>query len=91
MSDQTQDTVEVTGIIATGAVQPTMSTEEKAAMHIEIKANFNNKVDVIETGFHFRKVVDADTKTESKRNSIILPLPVPSVEGIIDILQNGGK
>lgn len=63
------------------------SDEHKA----EIKANFNNKVDVVETAFHFRKVVDPDTKIETKRNSVVLPLPTPSVEGLIDIIQTGGK
>lgn len=57
----------------------------------EIKANFNNKVDVVETSFHFRKVVDPETKIETKRNSVVLPLPTPSVEGLIDIIQTGGK
>lgn len=78
-------------VVATGAVQPSQTAEEKAALHTEIKANFNNKVDVVETGFHFRKVTDTATKVETKRNSVILPLPVPSIEGIIDIIQNGGK
>lgn len=78
------------GVVATGATQPTYTAEEKANFHAEIKANFDNKIDVIETGFHFRKVVDAKTKIETKRNSVFLPLPVPSVEGIIDIIQKGG-
>lgn len=77
-------------LVATGATQPTYTAEEKATFHAEIKANFDNKIDVLETGFHFRKVTDPKTKIETKRNSVILPLPVPSVEGIIDIIQNGG-
>lgn len=94
MDQNTQTAADVetkaSGVQTTGAVQPTFTAEEKTAFHGEIKANFDNKVDVQETAFHFRKVTDPATKVETKRNSVILPLPVPSVEGIIDIIQNGG-
>ena len=76
--------------VATGATQPSYTAEQKATLHAEIKANFDNKIDVTETSFHFRKVTDPKTKIETKRNSVVIPLPVPSVEGIIDIIQNGG-
>lgn len=79
-----------TGVQPTGAAQPVFSAEEKSAFHGEIKAKFNNKIDVTEVGFHFRKVTDPATRVETKRNSVILPLPVPSIEGIIDIIQSGG-
>lgn len=78
-------------VVRTGAVQPAQTAEEKATLAESIKANFNNKVDVVDTAFHFRKVTDEKTKIETKRNSVVLPLPVPSVEGIIDIIQTGGK
>lgn len=78
------------------------TAEEKAAAeaaqtaaiekrHAEIKANFNNLVDVNETSFHFRKVKDKDTGIETKRATVTIPVPAPSVEGIIEILQAGGK
>jgi hypothetical protein len=84
-----QDTKPV--VVATGATQVVHTPEEKAAYYGEIKAKFDDTVDVVEVGFHFRKVTDAKTKIETKRNSVILPLPVPSVEGLIAIIQNGGK
>lgn len=56
-----------------------------------IKANFNSKVDVIDAKFHFKKKVDETTKLESKRPTIELKLPVPSVEGIVEILTAEGN
>jgi hypothetical protein len=87
----TKTAVDANSVKTTGADQPVFTPEEKTAIHKEIKANFNNKVDIIETAFHFRKSVDKETKIETKRNSVVLPLPVPSVEGITDILTTGGK
>lgn len=64
----------------------------------EIKSKFNNLVDIKETNFHFRKVKnevkDPDTgkvtgTIETKRPTVALPIPVPSLEGIIDILGAG--
>jgi hypothetical protein len=71
------------------------STETNAAvnpaLHAAIKANFNNQVDLVDTKFNFKKtdLKDSDGKVigETKRPSLELKLPVPSVEGIIEILQ----
>lgn len=73
--------------------------DAKEVRHTAIKANFNNLVDIKETNFHFRKVVneikDPETgkvsKIETKRPTVGIPVPVPSVEGIINILDKGGK
>lgn len=56
-----------------------------------IKANFNNLVDVVDTKFHFKKITDETTGLESKRPTVEIKLPRPSVEGIIDIIGKGGK
>ena len=56
-----------------------------------IQANHNPLVDVKETVFTFRKTKDEETGTETKRANIVAKLQVPSVEGIIAILQEGGK
>jgi hypothetical protein len=64
---------------------------EKSELHKTIKANFNNLVDVVETKFHFRKVVDEVTKEETKRPTVVIPLPSPSVEGLVNIIEKGGK
>lgn len=55
-----------------------------------IIANFNSKVDVQETNFFFKKQT-LEGGVETKRPTVTLKLPFPSVEGIIEILQAGGK
>jgi hypothetical protein len=55
-----------------------------------IAANFNNKVDFKSAKFNFRKVKDAETGVETKRPTVELThLPVPSIEGIVSILESG--
>ena len=57
-----------------------------------IIVNFDNKLDYKSAKFNFRKVKDAETGVETKRATVELDkLPVPSVEGIVAILQTGGK
>lgn len=74
---------------------PAISETDKAALHEAIKANFDNKVDVKEVKFHFKKqAVEVDGKATgdfTKRPTVTLNLPTPSVEGIIAILEAGGK
>jgi hypothetical protein len=56
-----------------------------------IVANFNKFVDEKEVKFAFRTVKDNETGLETKRATIETKIPVPSVEGIIAILEAGGK
>lgn len=56
-----------------------------------ILANFDNKVDIKEAKFHFKTLKDKESGIETKRPTIELKLPIPSVEGIIAILEAGGK
>ena len=57
-----------------------------------ILVNFDNKLDYKSAKFNFRKVKDAETGVETKRATVELDkLPVPSVEGIVAILETGGK
>lgn len=56
-----------------------------------IVANFDKLVDFKEVKFNFRTVKDEATGLESKRASIEAKLPVPSVEGLVAILEGGGK
>jgi len=56
-----------------------------------ITPNFDKMHDKKAVKFFFKKVVDKETKEEFKRPTVELELPVPSVEGIIEILQQGGK
>lgn len=69
-------------------VQNTANNEAQQAV---IHANHDPKVDVKETTFTFRKTKDEETGVESKRPNVIAKLQIPSVEGIIAILQEGGK
>ena len=71
------------------AKTPEQIAAETAALHTKIKANFNNKVDVRSFKFHFKRVKDEATGLESKRPTVELDLPIPSVEGIIEILEKG--
>lgn len=57
----------------------------------DIVAKHNNLVDTKEVTFTFRKVKDADTGVVTKRENIIAKLDYPSIEGIVHILNEGGK
>ena len=56
-----------------------------------ITANFDKTVDAKEYKFHFKTLKDKESGIETKRPTVELTLPVPSVEGIIAILEAGGK
>jgi hypothetical protein len=62
-----------------------VAAEAKQALHDAIVAKFNNLVDTKEFKFSFK----TDKETGFKRPTVELRLPVLSVEGIVDILQNG--
>ncbi len=70
---------------------------DKAALFTAIKSKFNDLVDIRETNFGFRTVKNevkdpetgAKTVIETKRPTVSLPVPVPSLEGIIEILSKG--
>lgn len=51
----------------------------------------NPLVDYQDFSFTFRKTKDEETGVETKRPNVEVKLPVPSIEGIVDILQKGGK
>ena len=52
----------------------------------QIVPNFDNKVDLKDYKFHFKK-----DNLGNKRETVELKLPIPSVEGIVAILEGGGK
>lgn len=85
-----------------GTTTPELTPEQKAAneaaaaaakeaLSAKIKANFNNLVDISETSFHFRTVKDNETGVATKRPTVTIPVPVPSVEGIVAILESGDQ
>jgi hypothetical protein len=61
-------------------------SEEMQATASQIIPNFDNKVDMGEYKFHFKK-----DSLGNKRPTIELKLPRPSVEGLISIIETGGK
>lgn len=61
--------------------------QQATALHNEIVARFDNKVDTKEFKFSFK----TDKETGFKRPTVELRLPVLSVEGIVDILENGNE
>lgn len=79
----------------TNSPEATVSAEAQAAaqaaLHSAIKAKFNNQVDVKSFKFHFKKVKDEATGIENKRPTVELDLPVPSIEGIVAILEGGDE
>lgn len=57
-----------------------------------IAVNFDNKLDFQAVKFNFRSVKDTDTGVVTKRATVELAkLPVPSVEGIVAILESGNE
>ena len=62
-----------------------LTDEQKKAAHEHIAAKYNNKLIARDFKFSFK----TDKETGFKRPTVELRLPVLSVEGIIDILQNG--
>lgn len=91
---ETQGTQEAASSAVSGpevipAVNPTQ--EELAALCENIKVNHNFKVDVKGVKFNFKKSKDKDTGIETVREAVTLAVPYPSIEGIISILEAGGK
>lgn len=62
------------------------TTNANPEVNEAVVANFDNTVDVKETKFHFKK-----DDLGNKRETVELKLPTPSVEGLVKILETGGK
>lgn len=62
------------------------NTQAAETTQAQVVPNFDNTVDVKEFKFHFKK-----DQLGNKRESVELKLPVPSVEGLVKILEAGGK
>lgn len=71
-------------------------TEEAEKIDVEaivkhISEHYDFDVDPRAVAFHFKSVKDKETGTTTKRESITLALPYPSIKGIVTILEKGGK
>lgn len=64
-----------------GAVQ---DTSHKPAIHEKVLAQFDSKIETKEFKFNFK----TDKESGVKRPTVELILPVPSIEGIVHILEN---
>jgi len=67
------------------------STEEMRGIVDSITVNYNYQVDTKPTEFKFKKSTDKDTCIETIRKPVVLAIPYPSVEGVVAILNAGGK
>jgi len=67
------------------------STEEMKQICENIKVNYDSKVNTKPVQFNFRKSKDKETGIETVREAVVLPVPYPSIEGIVAILEAGGK
>lgn len=67
------------------------TSEEMKAILENIKVNYDFDVHVKDVAFHFKKSKDKDTGIETVREPVMLAVPYPSVEGIVAILEKGGK
>jgi hypothetical protein len=65
------------------------SEAQPPAVNSEIVVNHDKNVDLTPFKFNFRSVTDEETQTTTKRPSIELKLPIPSLEGIAAILMGG--
>ena len=83
------ETAKPTGPVTIVATNP--SPEEMVALCENIRVNHDFKVDVKPVKFNFKKQKDKDTGIETIREAVELAIAFPSVEGIIAILEAGGK
>jgi hypothetical protein len=65
--------------------------DEMKALCADIKVNFDFSVNVVDTMFNFKKSKDKITGIEIERKPLALAIPYVSVDGIIAILEAGGK
>lgn len=67
------------------------SPEDMKGIVEHINVNYNSKVSTKAVEFKFKKSKDKVTGIETIRKPVELAIPFPSIEGIVEILENGGK
>lgn len=82
-------TANTSKVVTIDVVNPT--AEEMAGIKEQIKVNYNFAVTVKQTNFNFKKSKDKLSGIETIRNSVELAIPYPSIDGIVAILEAGGK
>ena len=84
-----ETTVDTTQVNVISVTNP--SEEEMKGILQDIKINYNFKVDTKPVAFNFKKSTDKDSGIETKREPVQLAMPYPSMEGIVGIMEGGGK
>jgi hypothetical protein len=95
-NELTPSSITTTNVTEDGVTQhiiaaPNPTTEEMVALLADIKVNHDASVDTKQVQFNFKKSTDKTTGIETVRNAVQLAMPYPSVEGIVGILEAGGK
>lgn len=67
------------------------TAEEMTELCASVNSQFGDQVTTVATPFHFRKSKDSETGEVSQRETLQLPIPAPNVEGVVAILEAGGK
>lgn len=67
------------------------TAEEMVGITEHIKVNYDFDVNVKAVKFNFKKTKDADTGLITERRPVELAIPYPTVDGIVSILEAGGK
>jgi len=67
------------------------TAEEMTGICETINVNYDFSVVTKPVNFNFKKSTDKVTGIETIRNSVQLAMPYPSIEGIVHILEEGGK
>jgi len=86
-------TTEVTekGVTRKIIAAPNPTAEEMEVLLKDIKVNYDSNVVTKPVQYNFKKSTDKETGIETVRNAVQLAIPYPSIEGLITILQKGGK
>lgn len=80
----------VDGVTQHTITVPNPTKEEMSELLENLEVNYDSKVDIKPVQFNFKKTTDKDTGIETIRQAVQLPIPYPSIEGIVDILETGG-
>ena len=73
-------------VLETATAGSTTAAPVEQSKPIQIVPAFDNKVDLKDFKFHFKK-----DDLGNKRPTVELKLPCPSVEGVVNIVETGGK
>lgn len=96
VGDVTPESITTTQVTDDGVTQnviaaPNPTKEEMEVILADLKVNYDAQVDTKQVQFNFKKSTDKETGIETVRNAVQLAMPYPSIEGIVAILEAGGK